>query len=161
MKAFTVAAIAVLAAGTATPIATGANIMRVGNQGVTYAHVARSKQLGTRALQNVRSLRFELFGTAQVEDYEYDASYTKISRGLVPAAPEVTGSYIIRCTRRSPYASTSSSGSIRGPVPVIRRIPMSRPTQCTIDVTALAQTETAFPDEARVTIVRATVSTLK
>lgn len=154
------AVVIALVVATGAAQAQAATVMRIGATGTDYASVSSTKTVSGKTIGRSTVFRMTVSGSAQVEDLEYDESFNKFSRGLASATPETSGTYSISCTRRDTFDFEAIDGTLRAGT-TTRRIPLARPSRCRVYVRVSANTSTTFPDEARTTVVQATVTTAR
>lgn len=155
-----IAAVVTLSIAVAVAPASGATIMRIGSSGTDYASVSSSKKISGKKIGRSTVLRITASGTAEVEGFQFDDSFNKVSQGITAATPEVTGSYSINCFRSATADFESIDGTLRGGT-TTRRIPLMRPTSCRFYVRVSASTSATYPNEARSTFVTASVTTAR
>lgn len=135
-------------------------VMRVGETGVSNASLDKSVAIPPRVLARTGRVQFFLTGNGQVEDFTRDENYNRVSRGLVTMTPAVTGSWRITCERKRPYDYAVNAGSLFFGQTIIRALPLTRPTSCRVSISAYAIGAAEYPDEDRVTVIQALVTTV-
>lgn len=134
--------------------------MRAGETGITSASLDKTKTIKAKQLKRIRAVKILISGRGQVEKFVYDDSYNRISAGFVELAPEVSGRWRIMCERDKTFTMRMSSGTLIGGKAITRRIPLGGADRCEVNVTASAVGEAMWPDEDRMTIVQALVTTV-